>query len=357
MPTRRNQKMSFRPLVLTLALLRASSSAFPIGQLLSTCIDACERGCHEIRHIHATEGASGELKDATDARSVLTKADRCSQKTIVECLQATWGPDLHIVGEEDEADIPSDLETVNKNLDLAKDWLDDDIGETADIPAEQFTIFVDPLDGTREFVEGRLENCQVLVGIALDGQAVAGAIGIPFASEEGPTIVYGLEDVGTGVRGPVLTRGPFPLEKYVDGMKYPRPHHAVGDNPVPTIQAAAETVIGEVGGSTVTYGGAGNKILATALSEVSSSLQHKVGGPWDTCAPEAIARAMGAEITNLFGEPISMYGKDPPPRANEQGFAITCPGTDHSAFMRIVLKTPAIQKYRKEVLTNEALTK
>ena len=32
------------------------------------------------------------------------------------------------------------------------------------------------LDGTREFVEGRLENVQALVGIAVNGVATAGAI-------------------------------------------------------------------------------------------------------------------------------------------------------------------------------------
>eukprot|EP00957_Ditylum_brightwellii_P166553 12678214-Ditylum_brightwellii.AAC.1 len=84
---------------------------------------------------------------------------------------------------------------------LRKDIFDDDIGETAEIDMSDVTIFVDPLDGTREFVEGRLENCQVLVGIAIGGEAVAGAIGIPFPAGDDstePTIVYGLADVGTG---------------------------------------------------------------------------------------------------------------------------------------------------------------
>eukprot|EP00957_Ditylum_brightwellii_P138963 10591682-Ditylum_brightwellii.AAC.1 len=95
------------------------------------------------------------------------------------------------------------------------------------------TIFVDPLDGTREFVEGRLENCQVLVGIAIGGEAVAGAIGIPFPAGDDstePTIVYGLADVGTGVMGAPLTRGPYPLDRNIDGVKYPRPHIATGDS-------------------------------------------------------------------------------------------------------------------------------
>ena len=45
---------------------------------------------------------------------------------------------------------------------------------------EDVCVFVDPVDGTREFVEGRLENCQCLIGISVNGRAVAGAIGLPF---------------------------------------------------------------------------------------------------------------------------------------------------------------------------------
>ena len=57
----------------------------------------------------------------------------------------------------------------------------------------------------REFVEGRLENCQTLIGIAVDGVPVAGAVGIPFldgkmpAEQDESTVVYGLVGVGIGV--------------------------------------------------------------------------------------------------------------------------------------------------------------
>merc|ERR1711862_624883 len=40
--------------------------------------------------------------------------------------------------------------------------------------------YVDPLDGTREFVEGRLENVACLIGIAKNNRSIAGVIGLPF---------------------------------------------------------------------------------------------------------------------------------------------------------------------------------
>lgn len=86
-------------------------------------------------------------------------------------------------------------------------------------------VFVDPLDGTREFVEGRVWNVQTLIGaasqqtrlvarpshatidlpnfppigIAVRGEAVAGAVGLPFGSgsdDSKAAVVYAM--VGAG---------------------------------------------------------------------------------------------------------------------------------------------------------------
>lgn len=337
-----------------------SHDAFQIGQLVSTCIDACQRGCHEIKEVQKQGGDAldVEMKDESDSRSVLTQADHASQTAIVGSLRATWGDTLNIVGEEEED--PQLLEEfAAKGLGLLdKSLLDDDIGETNDLDPEDITIFVDPLDGTREFVEGRLENCQVLVGIAIQGQAVAGAMGIPFPTvpndeeddDPDPTVVYGLVDMGTGFVGTPLSRGPFPLERNIDGVKYPRPHHATGDGQHEVVASAMEKVVHFMGGSNVIYGGAGNKILAAALGECATSIQHKVGGPWDLCAPEAIAKAMGADVTNFFGEEIDIYRKDSPANANERGFLVSGTTVEHQQLVNCVLASDKVQEYQKSLL-------
>jgi len=336
-----------------LSILLQGVTSFQIGQLLSTCIHACQKGCEEIRQVQAERGSTDlevELKDADNPKSALTQADEAAQRAIVGSLRHTWGESLHIVGEEDETVTSfgeSDLVALDKTL------LDDDIGETEDIDPSTITIFVDPLDGTREFVEGRLENCQVLVGIAINGRAVAGVIGMPFPCGNltvPSTIVYGLSDAGAGVIGATLTRGPFPLERNIDGVTKPRPHFATGDSQHPAIRAAVERVIANLGGSNVIYGGAGNKILAASLGEVSCCMQHIYGGPWDVCAPEAIARAMGAEITDFFGEQLQIYARDAPPRCNERGYVVSAPGQNHQALINSILSSEEVQKYRKDVM-------
>ena len=52
-------------------------------------------------------------------------------------------------------------------------------------PRRQVAVFVDPLDGTREFVEGRFQAVSSVVGISVRGRAVAGVIGLPFNADTG----------------------------------------------------------------------------------------------------------------------------------------------------------------------------
>jgi len=332
-----------------------------IGCLLSTCVDACQRGCNEIRKVQASRTIDGlelrvEFKDERDPRSALTEADGAAQRAIIGALRADWGDTrLNIVGEEDEDDEFAASLAAMSFEPLMKDRFDDDIGETAEIDASEVTVFIDPLDGTREFVEGRLENCQVLIGIAVNGEAIAGAVGIPFPDGDlssEPTIVYGLDGFGTGVIGNALKRGPFPLERNIDGVKFPRPHHATGDSSDDVMKAYRKEAVERYGGSNVLYGGAGNKILGTALGEVMFSFSHKVGGPWDLCAPEAILKAMGGKMTDIFGEDIAIYRSDAPSRSNERGFLATFPNSLdslHESLADAMNKLPEVKKYRSEV--------
>lgn len=293
-----------------------------------------------------------ELKDEKDPRSVLTEADQSAQQIIVQSLRAEWGETLNIVGEEDEDDCDSSSIPVS-SLDrtLLNDDNDEYSDEEVDIDPSKITIFVDPIDGTREFVEGRLENVQCLVGIAIDGEAVAGAIGIPFPSgkddieKEAPTIVYGISGVGAGVLGTPLKRGPIPLEEHRND---PRPHFATGDSTVPVMKACKKALLWEHGGSSVLYGGAGNKLLAAALGTVKCTFTHKVGGPWDLCAPQAILQAMGGTMTDLFGEPIGIY-RDP--SKGVRGFLATPPGEErfHEKVVAAFQKIEEVTEYQKDV--------
>lgn len=53
-----------------------------------------------------------------------------------------------------------------------------------EVPMERMTVYIDPLDGTREFVEGRVLNVQCLIGIIFDGKPVGGVVGLPFTDQK-----------------------------------------------------------------------------------------------------------------------------------------------------------------------------
>ena len=197
-----------------------------LPRLVSTCADAARRGCVVIRSVQArreavladaeggTGGASATSNNGTaadalreasrhgiqykvdgDPRSALTEADGAAQEVILHCLRARWGSDLHIVGEEEEGESggSNDEEQDNEEDVFARYGvlkpedvaLKEDIllsaSSSKDVPLSSVTIYVDPMDGTREFVEGRLGNVQCLVGIVVDGRPVGGAVGLPFA--------------------------------------------------------------------------------------------------------------------------------------------------------------------------------
>lgn len=69
---------------------------------------------------------------------------------------------------------------------------------------EDICVWVDPLDGTKEYTEGLLDHVTILIGIAVGKTAVAGVINQPFFNYQakdgnlGRTI-YGV--VGSGVKG------------------------------------------------------------------------------------------------------------------------------------------------------------
>ena len=148
-----------------------------------------------------------QYKVADDPRSALTEADLNSQLVIMHCIRSVYGMDLNIIGEEDDdnddkdgqggddAEGEVDIEPIFEKYGvdklskrgIVKDLFskldgdaDDSMASKATVSLKEVTIYIDPMDGTREFVEERLHNVQCLIGITYKGQPVGGVIGLPF---------------------------------------------------------------------------------------------------------------------------------------------------------------------------------
>lgn len=346
--------------VTTLLSTTNKNNVINLQELLSTCVDACGRGCEEIRAVQFKREQDGgtlrqvEFKDPTDAKSALTEADGAAQRVICDALRQAWGSDLIIVGEEEDDDDGESNDnrtvTTDSSLELSRDFLSypDNVQDIPTARLQDITIYVDPLDGTREFVESRLRSCQTLVGIAVNGKSVAGAMGVPFPAGDltkPPSIIHGLVGVGAGLLG----EAPTPV---YDNENETGPLLATGDGPMDVMVAARDVVTKKFGGKNLLYGGAGNKISATAFGEVDCTVQHKFGGPWDTCAPEAVIKAMGGTITDLFGQPISVYTDG---KRNAFGFVVTSKNSklEHATLIAALAASAAVQEYRTTVGADE----
>lgn len=163
---------------------------------------------------------------------------------------------------------------------------------------------VDPLDGTREFIDG-IGEFSVMVGLAVDGGAVLGAVYQPepdrlFAGEAG----RGAWVTERATQGGEARRLEAPREA-AEPLRLVRSR----SHPDERLQRLEEA-LGDV--DVILSGSAGSKCALVALGRADLYV-HPVPylKEWDTCAPEALLVAAGGRVTDCFGEPLR-YGKADP---------------------------------------------
>jgi 3'(2'), 5'-bisphosphate nucleotidase len=145
---------------------------------------------------------------------------------------------------------------------------------------------IDPVDGTREYGEGR-PDWAVHVGLAIDGVATVGAVALP-----------GLDG------GVVLTTAdPRPL------AKANTPPRMLVSRTRPAAEAVA--VAEAVGAELVPMGSAGAKAMAVVRGEADIYLHTGGQYEWDSCAPVAVAQAAGLHVSRVDGSPLRYNDSDP----------------------------------------------
>jgi 3'(2'), 5'-bisphosphate nucleotidase len=136
---------------------------------------------------------------------------------------------------------------------------------------------VDPLDGTREFGEGR-DDWAVHVALAIDGAAAAGAVALPGLS-------LTLDSASPPALAPLAT----PPRMLVSRTR-PSPR--------------CEDVKARISAETVAMGSAGAKAMAVVRGEAEIYLHSGGQYQWDNCAPAAVAIAAGLHVSRIDGSPI-----------------------------------------------------
>jgi len=82
-----------------------------------------------------------------------------------------------------------------------------------------------------------------------------------------------------------------------------RPVVTTGDSSNALLQAARAAALAQ-GGTWESVGGAGNKLRSVAEGRADLAIMHFGTSLWDTAAPEALVRASGGRVSDLFGAPL-----------------------------------------------------
>ena len=156
--------------------------------------------------------------------------------------------------------------------------------DNADRLAASRVWIVDPLDGTREYGEGRTDWA-VHVALSIDGQPATGAVALP----------------GQGVT--LCTGKPHTVPETAQTLRM------LVSRTRPAAEAVA--VAEALGAELVPMGSAGAKAMAVVQGDADIYLHTGGQYEWDNCAPAAVAKAAGLHVSRADGSPLAYNGENP----------------------------------------------
>jgi len=367
---------------------QAQSQSNPSGtidlvELISACVSLVDEAGESIRKIFksgklgtiekdeqaaAANGAAASSTSASTSASSppvefvdpQTLADVESQRIIISNLVRLFGRQLRIIGEEGE--LERSLEESNNatpldvNLHRLDSYASSFPKDYRSVPYDSVCVWVDPLDGTKEFTLGFVQYVTVLIGITINNRPVAGIIHAPFvgngyekktdplrtdqqqstpviqeshassspSSQSKPSAagrtVWGCVGVGCHGIEPVAPLSSIPSHRCI--VTTSRTHFS------PQLQSLIESMHPD---SIIRCGGAGSKGLLV-LSHESDGWTYPQRGTkrWDTAAIEACIRARGGKLTDAYGDEIE-YDPDADSYENTDGVVATL--RNHERFL------------------------
>ncbi len=223
---------------------------------------------HELA-AHLAERAGARLlavrdqmqSEGAEVAAIKDAGDRSSHEFLMEELRRER-PDDAVLSEEARADEHADM----TRLDADRVWI------------------VDPVDGTREYGEGR-SDWAVHVALVENGTLTVGAVALP-----------GLGTVLHTGAPPRVPSAPSRLRVIVSRSRPP---------------AEALAIAELLGAELVEMGSAGAKAMAVVRGE--ADVYPHSGGQyeWDSAAPVAVAAAAGLHCSRLDGSPLVYNQADP----------------------------------------------
>jgi 3'(2'), 5'-bisphosphate nucleotidase len=271
-----------------------------------------------LETLHVIAAAAGQVVlEIYDAGSIaldykgpsdpVTAADRRSNRLIVQRLNQAF-PGIPVVAEESE------------------------LASFEGFHEARRVFFVDPLDGTREFIQ-RIPEFAVMIGLAEGQRAVAGVV---YAPATGVTwtgaVGLGAWQIDSKARSRASVRVSVTDQLSQARIVASRSHRSARlERALASLGAREVQLMGSAGlkGARVAAG------LADAYVDTGGSTKR-----WDACAIDAVVTAAGGRVSDLTGAPIDYRG---PTLANERGLVVSN-GLLHEAILVTLVRYAPLEE-------------
>eukprot|EP01029_Cantina_marsupialis_P028077 TRINITY_DN774478_c0_g1_i1.p1 TRINITY_DN774478_c0_g1~~TRINITY_DN774478_c0_g1_i1.p1 ORF type:complete len:269 (-),score=113.29 TRINITY_DN774478_c0_g1_i1:250-1056(-) len=243
--------------------------------------------CLEIAKAAALAGAEVIKKAEKESVNVyvkdgcvdmVTDTDKASEKAIIAAIHSVF-PEHNIIAEES--------------------W-------TGDMLTDEPTWFIDPLDGTTNYVHDRDQIC-VCVGLAVEKSMIVGAVAMPRSDK----LYYAAKGMGSYCNDKKLSVKPVvELKKALVETNVPASRDPV--KVANLLAMLSRVVLGKVGAIRM-QGSATCQVCAVASGAADAFYEIGFGGPWDVAAAKVILEEAGGVVMDPSGSPFSLMVT--PPRA------------------------------------------
>ncbi|XP_066912023.1 inositol monophosphatase 3-like [Clytia hemisphaerica] len=276
--------------------------------LLIASIEAAKRGGVMVKRVKEGKdlGEKSKGKTKEGVNDPVTQGDMLSHEQMYFSLLKMF-PEVKIVSEEKSSEVPDvgDIKPINlDNTDVIEK-----LGSTfqSDVNIDDVTVWIDPLDATKEYTEDLRQYVTTMVCVAHKGQPVIGVIHKPFED----VTVWAWKGHG---------RSPIPGFKTLSDRKdFNDLNIIVSRSHQGAVKELAASAFGE--NSKVTAaGGAGYKALSVAQRESDAYIHNTAIKKWDICAGNALLLTMGGDMTDLAGNKIDY---SPPTGPDRIGVKLT----------------------------------
>ena len=244
---------------------------------------------------------------------------------MVHSLSASF-PGLRIISEEHSSveDNNNEIIAINVNEDMLSNEIYSEIPLGFEIPLSELTVWVDPLDATKEYSEGLTEFVTTMVCVARNGEPIIGVIHKPFISETYWSFdsKYLSNNIKNALKSRQMSNDTF--RTIVSRSHAGDVRHIIESS----LRESYKKI------DVISAAGSGFKTIELIEGKADAYIHTTRIKKWDICAPNAIINSIkSAKMTTIFGEKIQYNFEDDV--RNENGLLATF-GVDHQKLVSLL---------------------